>query len=237
MATLINNAGVQHYANKMVLAENRKVGSKNLPTALSDIDNLIDEMKTNFDTEYDSALDMKLENNENVFSVGTGTNVDRRSEVENSFTDVELSGNSVVNLADEWKDVTNETISFYYGAERSICKTSKLKNNTYYTLIANYKINLNNTTAYNRMELGLSNSKNSVTTHPSAGETNYAFNVKDGLNVIKFNLSDYKHDEYTYFNIRPIRRGTAPVEGESVTLSCSDLILLEGDWTNKPIPQ
>ena len=39
MATLINNAGVQHYANKMVLAENRKVGSKSLPTALADIDN------------------------------------------------------------------------------------------------------------------------------------------------------------------------------------------------------
>ena len=98
MATLINNAGVQHYANKMVLAENRKVGSKNLPTALADIDNLIDEMKTHFDAEYGSALDMKLENNENVFSVGTGTNVDKRSEVENSFTDVELSGNSLVNI-------------------------------------------------------------------------------------------------------------------------------------------
>ena len=237
MATLINNAGVQHYANKMVLAENRKVGSKSLPTALNDIDNLIDEMKTHFDAEYGSALDMKLNNNENIFSVGTGIDIDKRSEVENSFTDVELSGNSVVNLADEWKDVTNETISFYYGAERCICKTSKLKNNTYYTLIANYKINLNNTTAYDTMELGLSNSKNSVTSHPSKGETNYAFNVKDGLNVIKFNLSDYKHDEYTYFNVRPIRRGTAPVEGESVTLSCSDLILLEGDWTNKPIPQ
>ena len=145
MATLINNAGVQHYANKMVLAENRKVGSKSLPTALNDIDNLIDEMKTNFDAEYGSALDMKLENNENVFSVGTGTNVDKRSEVENSFTDVELSGNSLINLADEWKDVTNATISYYYGSERSICKTSKLKNNTYYTLIVNYKINRNNT--------------------------------------------------------------------------------------------
>ena len=77
MATLINNAGVQHYANKMVLAENRKVGSKSLPTALNDIDNLIDEMKTHFDIEYGSALDMKLENNENAFSVGTGTNVDK----------------------------------------------------------------------------------------------------------------------------------------------------------------
>ena len=237
MSRLINNENLQHYTNKMCNADNRKVGSKSLPTALNDIDSLIDEMKTNFDAEYGTPLCMKLENNENVFSVGTGTNVDKRSEVENSFTDVELSGNSVVNLADEWKDVTNETISFYYGAERSICKTSKLKNNTYYTLIANYKINLNNTTAYDTMELGLSNSKDSLLSHPSNGETNYAFNVKDGLNVIKFHFSDYKHNEYAYFNIRPIKRNTDPVEGESVTLSCSDLILLEGDWTNKPIPQ
>ena len=98
MTTLINKESTQHYANKMVLAENRKVGSKSLPTALNEIDALIDEMKTYFDAEYSSALDMKLENNENVFSVGTGTNVDKRSEVENSFTDVELSGNSLVNI-------------------------------------------------------------------------------------------------------------------------------------------
>lgn len=98
MAKLINNAGVQHYANKMVLAENRKVGSKSLPTALNDIDNLIDEMKTHFDAEYGSALDMKLNNNENIFSVGTGIDIDKRSEVENSFTDVELKGDSLVNL-------------------------------------------------------------------------------------------------------------------------------------------
>lgn len=234
---ILDKQGLQHYANKMCNADNRKVGSKSLPTALNDIDTAIDGFKTLFETEYGTPVNMELENNENVFTIGTGINIDKKDDVENSFTDIELSGNSLVNLTDEWKDVTNETISFYYGAERSICKTSKLKNNTYYTLIVNYKINLNNTTAYDTMELGLSNSKDSVLSHPSSGETNYAFNVKDGLNVIKFHFSDYKHNEYAYFNIRPIRRNTAPVEGESVTLSCSDLILLEGDWTNKPIPQ
>ena len=98
MTTLINKESTQHYANKMVLAENRKVGSKSLPTALNEIDALIDEMKTYFDAEYGSALDMKLENNKNVFNVGTGINIDKRNEVENSFTDVELSGNSLVNI-------------------------------------------------------------------------------------------------------------------------------------------
>ena len=98
MTTLINKESTQHYANKMVLAENRKVGSKSLPPALSEIDALIDEMKTYFDAEYSSALDMKLENNKNAFNVGTGIDTDKRSEIENSFTDVELSGNSLANI-------------------------------------------------------------------------------------------------------------------------------------------
>ena len=38
MTTLINKESIQHYANKMVLAENRKVGSKSLPTALNEIE-------------------------------------------------------------------------------------------------------------------------------------------------------------------------------------------------------
>lgn len=135
MATLINNAGVQHYANKMVLAENRKVGSKSLPTALADIDNLIDEMKTHFDAEYGSALDMKLNNNENVFSVGTGIDIDKRSEVENSFTDVELSGNSLVNLvSSEIKSMTSTRTSGWH-QDRSYKYSDMIKPNTTYTIV------------------------------------------------------------------------------------------------------
>lgn len=135
MATLINNAGVQHYANKMVLAENRKVGSKSLPTALSDIDNLIDEMKTSFDAEYGSALDMKLNNNENIFSVGTGIDIDKRSEVENSFTDVELSGNSLVNLvSSEVKSMTTTRTSGWH-QDRSYKYSDMIKPNTTYTIV------------------------------------------------------------------------------------------------------
>lgn len=129
MTTLINKESTQHYANKMVLAENRKVGSKSLPTTLNEIDALIDEMKTYFDAEYGSALDMKLENNKNVFSVGTGIDIDKRSEVENSFTDVQLSGNSLVNICSlnkRTKVVRNENAVFQ----------PIMKPNTTYTLIS-----------------------------------------------------------------------------------------------------
>lgn len=101
MSKLINNAGVQYYANKLCDANNRKVGSKSLPTALDDIDALIDEMETKFNEEYGSPLEMKIQNNESAFIVGTGIDIDKRDEVENSFTDVELSGNSLVNCIRE----------------------------------------------------------------------------------------------------------------------------------------
>ena len=129
MTTLINKESTQHYANKMVLAENRKVGSKSLPTALSEIDALIDEMKTYFDAEYGSALDMKLKNNENIFSVGAGIDIDKRSEIENSFTDVELSGNSLANICPLGKGIA-------VTRSKGVAFQPIMKPNTTYTLIS-----------------------------------------------------------------------------------------------------
>ena len=129
MTTLINKESTQHYANKMVLAENRKVGSKSLPTALNEIDALIDEMKTYFDAEYGSALDMKLENNKNAFNVGTGIDTDKRSEIENSFTDVELSGNSLANICPLGKGIA-------VTRSKGVAFQPIMKPNTTYTLIS-----------------------------------------------------------------------------------------------------
>ena len=129
MTTLINKESTQHYANKMVLAENRKVGSKSLPTTLNEIDALIDEMKTYFDAEYGSALDMKLENNKNAFNVGTGIDTDKRSEIENSFTDVELSRNSLANICPLGKGIA-------VTRSKGVAFQPIMKPNTTYTLIS-----------------------------------------------------------------------------------------------------
>lgn len=228
MATLINNAGVQHYANKMVLAENRKVGSKSLPTALTDIDNLIDEMKTHFDAEYGSALDMKLENNENIFSVGTGTNVDKRSEVENSFTDVELSGNSLVNLCPQkYKFVTVTTkgeatidgLDVTYDSPtyriKAFTLTQSLKPNTTYTAIVNVLSLINTNTIDSYVKY-------------SDGETLYGqFSATQlGLNIKKFTTTNKIATELAYY-----------LNSGERSAKISGVIILEGDWTNKPIPQ
>lgn len=74
MPDLIDKKGLQHYTNKMVQANNRKVGNQPLPTVLDEIDTKIDEFKTLFEAEYSTPLEMKIENNANTFSVGTGLN-------------------------------------------------------------------------------------------------------------------------------------------------------------------
>ena len=215
MATLINNAGVQHYANKMVLAENRKVGSKSLPTALNDIDNLIDEMKTHFDAEYGSALDMKLENNENAFSVGIGTNVDKRSEVENSFTDVQLSGNSLVNLC-----VTDVgRLHFVADGTPNIkhYKTTAIKPNTKYTIITNV---LKNTINNN---LGI-----------------VGWNITDDYNQViipREYVGLFKSCFTTNDTIREVWELDFWRENTIGEIEIENIIILEGDWTNKPVPQ
>ena len=95
---VLDKQGLQHYATKMCNAENRKVGSKSLPTALNDIDIAIDGFKTLFDNEYGTPVTATIKNNSNIFTVGTGNGIDKSNEVQNSFTDIELSGNSMVNL-------------------------------------------------------------------------------------------------------------------------------------------
>lgn len=244
MTTLINKESTQHYANKMVLAENRKVGSKSLPTALNEIDALIDEMKTYFDAEYGSALDMKLENNENVFSIGTGTNVDKRSEVENSFTDVELSGNSLVNcvLIDKLYEDSNylEFENSPVITEGNITLKSRqhnhvrfcpkiecgvIKPNTKYTLIFN--VTSNNLTG--RTNLTHTNTDTLISAFPF---TNTIQPKQTG--IFKYVLTSKADIGSCNTLLRTIIWNDCSTRDETITFS---LMILEGDWTNKPIPQ
>ena len=241
MAILINNAGVQHYANKMCDANNRKVGSKSLPTALSDIDNLIDEMKTRFDAEYGSALDMKLENNENIFIVGTGTDIDKRSEVENSFTNVELSGNSLVNLYPKPKreNYGNITGGVSFNGEKINIRANgtyqniflkkgilNLKPSTTYTLIIN--ISKNTLVGSDSGSLFVANTGSSDLSAFSNGST-LSLNA---LGIYKQILTTRSSFEDVVYDTRCFVKMDCTAGEIEFTY-----ILLEGDWTNKPIPQ
>ena len=239
MTTLINKESTQHYANKMVLAENRKVGSKSLPTALNEIDALIDEMKTYFDAEYGSALDMELENNENVFSVGTETNIDKRSEVENSFTDVELSGNSLVNLIQEksyldWHVLycgrkSSEGIFIGRGSKYSSqaspnittstdvrCKIVS-KNNSSYTLIFDATVLEGTSSEFTIVYNGIC-IRNTA-------------KIKNGRNVLLIQSDESQNGTFQIYEV------TGNNNESDINIRLTNIIILEGDWTNKPVPQ
>ena len=240
MTALINKESTQHYANKMVLAENRKVGSKSLPTALNEIDALIDEMKTYFNAEYSSALDMKLENNENVFSVGTGTNVDKRSEVENSFTDVELSGNSLVNITHplypmhiKWTHEGTWQSKFIMYADAPNINTNSAhkkvmfnpKDKTTYTIVCNV---IKNTSSGN---VALHNAEKTTCMF----KTHMHIKPSD-VGILKFvQTADYSGLDMNRKDLVVLRTQSSGVASGEIEIT--DIMILEGDWTNKPLPQ
>lgn len=226
MSTLINNAGVQHYANKMVLAENRKVGSKSLPTALADIDNLIDEMKTQFDAEYGSALDVKLENNKNAFSVGTGTNVDKSSEVENSFTDVELSGNSLVNLFKNFE-------------EKSVNRVTEGKNIQLVEFVKPCQCNLIEGEVYTCL-LEISNLGDPVESVYFEYYCEQGWGAGLSYNVTLLKGKTYFKKSFTFKSglgqMNKIFFGTTSSKIQTINLRARNIMLLKGDWTNREVP-
>lgn len=151
---ILDKQGLQHYANKMCNADNRKVGSKSLPTALNEIDTAIDGFKTLFESEYGTPINMELTNNQNIFTVGTSTDIDKKDDVENSFTDVKLSGNSLVNLS-ATKQLLNQTSTHY--SDVYLCESSRLKANTSYRLEYDFECNIDFT--FSKCYLGYSTSK------------------------------------------------------------------------------
>lgn len=258
MVSLLDNTGVQHYANKMVLAENRKVGSKSLPTALNDIDNLIDEMKTQFDAEYGSALDMKLENNKNLFSVGTGTNVDKKSEIENSFTDVELSGNSLVNLVSTKgsnlfvSSGSGVAFNTTFNADLTRCVyTTKKDTNRYITIRTGSKERIKSNTTYtlifNILKNNISELQRGISIRGASDpyytqnvsdysfniHTDSSFNITSGIKVISFTTGG-NVDKYTGFGFGFPCITTNVAEQQ---FEIGDIVLLEGDYVNRPILQ
>lgn len=220
---ILDKQGLQHYANKMCNADNRKVGSKSLPTALNDIDTAIDGFKTLFESEYGSALDMKLENNKNVFSVGTGTNIDKSSEVENSFTDVELSGNSLVNLIN-FKDKI-------YTPKNNIFSvlSHDLKLNTIYTIIVIVTNNtLDTPVRFSAYSLGGGSGTATMGGTTITGDMDIISPKTTGVFVGSIGYKQFGSSNKTV---------TLFSQNATTGSYTASAILIEGDYTNKPLPQ
>ena len=230
---ILDKQGLQHYANKMCNADNRKVGSKSLPTALNDIDTAIDGFKTLFETEYGTPVNMELENNENIFSVGTGTNIDKKDDVENSFTDVELNGNSLVNIAkNNW--------SIAFGSQYITLTDSLLTINlegipTGNTtgIISYLNIDIVEGKTYTFLIDIIENTIDSNIGIDLNGKNGWnhliSLDGKKGKIAIKYTTSGKGNSDRLIF-----RSGNTSTSG--IFKVVPKIVVLEGDWTNKPLP-
>lgn len=244
MTKLLNSTGTQYYANKMCNADNRKVGNKSLTTALTDIDNLIDEMKVHFDKEYGSSLSMDISNNTNSFSIGAGINIDKKNEVENSFTAIGLSGNSLVNclFVDKLYEESNylEFENSPIIAEDKITLKSKkadhvrfcpkmecgiIKPNTQYTLI--FDVTSNNLTG--TINLTHTNANNLISPFPTANSIQ-----SKQTGIFKYVLTSKQDISDCTTLLRTVIWDNCNAANETITFS---LMILEGNWANKPLPR
>ncbi len=233
MAKLIDNNGVQHYATQMLKAENRKVGNKSLPQALVDIDNKLDEMQELFEQEYGSELEMKIENttNSNNFKVGVGDGIDKGSDVMNSFSEVEIEGNSLVNLIDtSFPDKLNitPTGNELYTFSDGVLENQTGKDTNKWVSITANTLNIKNNTKYTVLFTALDNDM--VFQFSTTGEVTTIYCSKNTQYKKVFQTNSNSRDYGFKFKIY------ASVSGKT-SLRVKNLMLLEGDWTNKPIPQ
>lgn len=242
MAKLLNNTGLQYYANKMCNAENRKVGSKSLPTALNDIDTLIDQMKTQFANEYGSSLDMVIENDYNVFTVGTGVNIDRKNDVENSFTDIALSGRSLVNHA-----CSSISDSIFYKQGTSTAK-EQIKTIYHYKLIistevvqcASYKLDELRSLKLGSVYTLVVDVVNGTNRQLEWFLSLTGYNIGGGHKVLTLNpnctqkiVFPFQYTENTKRFAHSLYTATESTE----YVEYRNLMILEGDWSNKPVPR
>ena len=225
---VLDKQGLQHYATKICNAENRKVGSKSLPTALNDIDTAIDGFKTLFDNEYGTPVTATIENNSNIFTVGTGNGIDKSNEVENSFTDITVKGDTFKNFCKKHNPINikySTTDKNYFQTKVNLLHS--LQPSTEYTVIL--KVTKNNaggqalasvifgqgdgdnwscrifSEQFSNQLKGTGIFKGKVTTHERLSETNYTW-----ITVIG--------------------------EHCNIDSTIEDIMILEGDWTNKPLP-
>ena len=154
-----------------------------------------------------------------------------------TIKDLKISGKSLVNQCDY--SVFNDRFNDNYYRDRTICETSKLKLDTYYTVVIFKKFNAGHSLNYNQLDFGVGSIFNGVNGHPNMtiGDSDatqyqlqYNSNSEEVL-VEKIKFKDFKG--FKYFSWRPCRRDTQHVPEEFADYNIK-IILLEGDYTQNP---
>ena len=224
LPSFVNETNLPNIVNKLTDAKNIKISNNKYGNRVQTV---IDKIVEKAD-DITKAIEQEVVNDSYSFKVGTG-DVDVSTDVEDGFGEVGIKGVTYQNLSMFENQINKKLTTWYLNG--TLAETSMLKEGQKYTII--YNLNISEDTsngAYNGFNLGLSNELAQMTENLP----NFPYNlvVKSGINIISFvytNPNDYK-----YLSIRPLRRNTAPVDGEYVVFSATDMLLLEGDHTNNP---
>lgn len=167
-----------------------------------------------FDT-LDERIDCEVDRLNKKIDVSMLQQEDKESHaIENSIegmtTDMVIKGRTLINMV-KLGSVSN-VIGIVYDTLAIYSYMYNLKNDTDYTII----FEIENKTDNNQVRISLNN-----------GNKGQGFDVKNGINIIKIRSNAEKNNKLMfYYGSEYSGNGTV-----------KNVILLEGDWTNKPIPQ
>lgn len=166
----------------------------------------------------------------------SGTSFTINGTSEGAIKSAILKGLTLVNLSENLNTITR-SLDWWYLEEKLMDNIEKLKRNTYYTVLYRLENLSGNHEHYIGNEVGIG---------ITAFEKNLPeLNIQSELDKnggwckIKFQLTDdfiEQYPSYKQLHIRPIRRYTAPVEGESIDCTIRGFAILEGDYITNPIP-
>lgn len=138
-----------------------------------------------------------------------GSSISAENTLEGRTTDMVVKGRTLINMV-KLGSVSN-VIGIAYDTLAIYSYMYNLKNDTDYTII----FEIENKTDNNQVRISLNN-----------GNKGQGFDVKNGINIIKIRSNAEKNNKLMfYYGSEYSGNGTV-----------KNVILLEGDWTNKPIP-
>ena len=165
----------------------------------------------------------------------TGQSIYAPNTLERPVTSAILKGNTLVNLSDNLETITR-SLNGWYVQEKLMDNIEKIKRNTYYTILYRLENISGNHQDYNGISLGIGmNAFNKDLTDNIIS----IVDKNGGWCKVRFQLTDdfiEQFPTYKQLYIRPIRRTTAPVEGESIDYTIKGFTILEGDYITNPIP-
>lgn len=216
----------------------------NAEEVILDLDKELEEAR-NGEVSLDARIERDVNKiNDNINNLSflpfEGENIDVNNSLNGYTRDLVIKGKTLHNLYIGNRENTFTISQGQHYNHLTLCETSMLKLNTPYTIYFDIEI-ISNTTIGNigdnfLAELGIANNLNSVEGHPTVASGKYNITPIYNTNKNVFTFTDFKG--HKYLAIRPLLPPLRPVPtGQQISYKIKNIIILEGDYTNKSIPK